>query len=120
MVALLNTHKGANYGIPDFSCRRINDGAVRTNHSGLFETARMVIAKSQRCSATCGVLGQVYKAVSRLAFFGCSSQTNPYLNWHPLPPGNRVRPALSRYLKRRGGKLTQEARYRSCREAVVS
>ncbi len=44
MVALLNTHKGANYGIPDFSCGRINDGAVRANHSGLFETARMVTA----------------------------------------------------------------------------
>jgi hypothetical protein len=44
MVALLNTHKGANYGIPDFSCCRINDGAVRANHSGLFETARMVTA----------------------------------------------------------------------------
>jgi hypothetical protein len=45
MVALLNTHKGVKYGIPDFSCRRINDGAVRANHSGLFETARMVTAK---------------------------------------------------------------------------
>jgi hypothetical protein len=44
MVALLNTHKGADYGIPDFSCRRINDGALRANHSGLFETARMVKA----------------------------------------------------------------------------
>jgi hypothetical protein len=39
MLALLIIHKGANYGIPDFSCRRINDGDLRGNHSGLFETA---------------------------------------------------------------------------------
>jgi hypothetical protein len=38
------TLKGANYGIPDFSYRRIDDGALRADHSGLSETARMVIA----------------------------------------------------------------------------
>ena len=36
--------KGDNHGIPDFSCRRINDGALRTNYRGLLETARMVKA----------------------------------------------------------------------------
>ena len=34
--------KRDNYGIPDFSCGRIDDGAVRADHHGLFETARMV------------------------------------------------------------------------------
>ena len=37
-------HKGAKYGIPDSNGRRIDDGALRGNHSGLFETARMVKA----------------------------------------------------------------------------
>ena len=36
--------QGGNYGVPDFTCRRINDGALRGNHRGLFETARMVKA----------------------------------------------------------------------------
>ena len=40
-------HKGAKYGIPDSSCRRINDGALRADHSGLPETARMVTLKPQ-------------------------------------------------------------------------
>jgi hypothetical protein len=35
-------YKGAKYGIPDSSCRRINDGALRADHRGLPETARMV------------------------------------------------------------------------------
>lgn len=35
-------HKGTNYGIPDLSCRRSNDGALCVNHSRLPETARMV------------------------------------------------------------------------------
>jgi hypothetical protein len=39
-----NAKKEINYGIPDFSCRRINDGALRSNHRGLFEAARMVTA----------------------------------------------------------------------------
>ena len=39
---LTKNGKGAKYGIPDFSCRRINDGALLANYSGLFETARMV------------------------------------------------------------------------------
>jgi hypothetical protein len=42
IVALLKPVKGDQYGIPDFSCRRINDGALLANYSGLFETARMV------------------------------------------------------------------------------
>src|SRR5215472_5197283 len=36
--------EGANYGIPDFSCRRSNDGTLRADHNRLFETARMVTA----------------------------------------------------------------------------
>ena len=35
-------HKGAKYGIPDLSCRRINDGALRAHHSRLSETIGMV------------------------------------------------------------------------------
>src|SRR5262249_16300477 len=35
-------HKGAKYGIPDLSWRRINDGALRAHHSRLSETNRMV------------------------------------------------------------------------------
>ena len=35
-------HKGAKYGISDSSCRRINDGALRTDHRRLSEAARMV------------------------------------------------------------------------------
>jgi hypothetical protein len=35
-------YKGANYGIPDCSCRRSNDGALRANHRRLPETGRMV------------------------------------------------------------------------------
>jgi hypothetical protein len=31
-------HKGAKYGIPDSGCRRINDGALRSNYRGLFKT----------------------------------------------------------------------------------
>ena len=42
IVALLNPVKGDTYGIPDFNCRRIDDGTLRTNHIGLSETARMV------------------------------------------------------------------------------
>ena len=37
-------HKGVKYGIPDSSCPLINDGALRTDHRRLFETARMVTA----------------------------------------------------------------------------
>ena len=37
-------HKGAKYGIPDSGGRRIDDGALRGNHRGLFQTARMVKA----------------------------------------------------------------------------
>ena len=33
------TVKGAKYGTPDSSCRRINDGAVRADHRRLPETA---------------------------------------------------------------------------------
>ena len=36
------TGKGAKYGIPDSSCRRINDGALRADHGGLPGTTRMV------------------------------------------------------------------------------
>jgi hypothetical protein len=36
---LTKTGKGANYGIPDSSCRRINDGALRADHSGLLKAA---------------------------------------------------------------------------------
>lgn len=36
--------QGANYGVPDFSCSCINDGAVRADHNRLLEAARMVIA----------------------------------------------------------------------------
>jgi hypothetical protein len=43
IVALLNRVKGDQYGIPDFSCGRIDDGSVRADHRGLFETAGMVI-----------------------------------------------------------------------------
>jgi hypothetical protein len=32
-------HKGAKYGIPDINCGDHNDGALRADHSGLFETA---------------------------------------------------------------------------------
>ena len=35
-------HKGGKYGIPDSSCRRISDGALRADHRRLPETARMV------------------------------------------------------------------------------
>ena len=42
IVALLKPVKGDQYGIPDFSCGRIDDGAVRADHRGLLETARMV------------------------------------------------------------------------------
>jgi len=45
---LTKAHKEDNYGVPDLSCRRINDGALRANHSGLFETARMVIANCNK------------------------------------------------------------------------
>jgi hypothetical protein len=34
--------KGVNHGIPDFTCGRIDDGAVRADHRGLLKTARMV------------------------------------------------------------------------------
>ena len=40
----LSRPQGITYGIPDCSCRRIDDGALRADHSGLFETARMVTA----------------------------------------------------------------------------
>jgi hypothetical protein len=43
---LTNTDKGAKYGIPDSSCRRINNGALRGNHRWLPETARMVTVQS--------------------------------------------------------------------------
>ncbi len=36
--------QGGNYGVPDFSRCRIDDGALRANHNRLSETARMVIA----------------------------------------------------------------------------
>jgi hypothetical protein len=35
-------HKAAKYGIPDSSCRRSSDGALRADHRRLPETARMV------------------------------------------------------------------------------
>ena len=41
---LTKPEKVVNYGIHDSSCRRIDDFALRGNHSGLFETARMVKA----------------------------------------------------------------------------
>jgi len=44
MVALPKPIKEISYGIPDFSWGRSNDGALRANHSGLSETARMVTA----------------------------------------------------------------------------
>ena len=44
IVALLNPVKGDQYGIPDFSCRRSSDGALRADHRWLPETARMVTA----------------------------------------------------------------------------
>jgi hypothetical protein len=37
-------YKGAKYGIPDSSCRRISDGALRADHRRLPETAGMVTA----------------------------------------------------------------------------
>lgn len=40
---LTKTGKGAQYGIPDSSCRRSNDGALRADYRRLPETARMVI-----------------------------------------------------------------------------
>jgi hypothetical protein len=46
MVALPKSVKGGTYGIPDSSCRRIDVGALRGNHRGLFETTRMVIANA--------------------------------------------------------------------------
>jgi len=42
MSALSKSIKEISYGIRDFSCRRIDDGTLRANHSGLFEPARMV------------------------------------------------------------------------------
>ena len=39
---LTKAGKGVNYGIPDISWRRRDDGALRSNHRGLFKTARMV------------------------------------------------------------------------------
>jgi hypothetical protein len=39
---LTKAHKGAKYGIPNSSCRRINDGALCADHRRLPETARMV------------------------------------------------------------------------------
>jgi hypothetical protein len=45
---LTKAHKGANYGIPDFTYRRIDDGALRANHSGLSKAARMVTAKGNK------------------------------------------------------------------------
>jgi len=35
--------QGGNYGVPDFSRCRINDGALRANHNRLLEAVRMVI-----------------------------------------------------------------------------
>jgi hypothetical protein len=45
---LTKSGKGDNYGIPDSSCRRINDGALRVDHSRLPETARMVTINRRR------------------------------------------------------------------------
>ena len=42
IAALLNPVKGDQYGIPDFSCGGLDDGALRADHRGLFETARVV------------------------------------------------------------------------------
>ena len=36
--------QGDNYGVPDFSCSCINDGALRADHNWLLEATRMVIA----------------------------------------------------------------------------
>jgi hypothetical protein len=47
MVALLTPVKEVTYGVPDFSCGRIDDGALRADHSGLFKTARMVTANQK-------------------------------------------------------------------------
>ena len=47
VAVLLKAHKGDNYGTPDSSCRRSNDGALRTDHSGLLKAARMVNIQPQ-------------------------------------------------------------------------
>ena len=44
---VIKAKQGHNDGIPDFSRRRINDGALRANHRGLFEAARMVNSQLQ-------------------------------------------------------------------------
>jgi hypothetical protein len=46
LAALLKA-KGAKYGIPDSSRRRINDDALRADHSRLPETARMVTTANE-------------------------------------------------------------------------
>ena len=46
MAGLPKLKKEITYGIPDFSRRCISDGALRTNHRGLFEAARMVTANA--------------------------------------------------------------------------
>jgi hypothetical protein len=42
------TSQRSNYGIPDFGRGRINDGALRVNHSGLLKAARMVTTKRSK------------------------------------------------------------------------
>jgi hypothetical protein len=61
---VIKTDKGAKYGIPDSSCRRINDGALRADHNRLFETARMVTAN---CNKEVINMNTISKPVSREA-----------------------------------------------------
>jgi hypothetical protein len=44
LVGLPKPNQGGNYGIPDFNWCRLDDGAVRANHSGLSKATRMVTA----------------------------------------------------------------------------
>lgn len=48
IVAVITFTKGGPYGIPSFSCCRVNDGALRANHSGLLKAARMVTNRSEK------------------------------------------------------------------------
>jgi len=48
ILTLLKQVKGDNYGIPDISRRRSNDGALRVHHNRVFETARVVTSNRRR------------------------------------------------------------------------
>jgi hypothetical protein len=74
IVALRKPGKGGNYGIPDFGCCRIDDWALRANYCRLFETARMVIVKSKRRSASGRALAKPTKAHFEAGLFGYSSE----------------------------------------------